>query len=314
MTVHIVASCTDRKRASVPDDLRVRELAGGSVEHRLGRWLAKLAASTATAKPARALYGGEHWKLVLEIEQQLHEDRGEVELSVASAGYGLVSADALLKPYSATFAARQPDSVAQNQDDRSFAWWDGVCAGRDPQISLQTLAAGAESLVVIASAKYLRAMLPDLMRARALLPDPGNLIVFAGSKLDELGSSLIRVDARVQVALKKDDAIDKLRGTKQGLAARTAKELLCGTRTWPPTTATLRKAYEDLVADVAPPPAYERARHDDDGPIRAFIASALNENPRAGWTGLLRAWRAQGQACEQSRFRRLHREVQTERA
>jgi hypothetical protein len=277
-------------------------------------WLTKLETSPATARPARDLYGGEHWKLILELEGELAEKRGNVELSVASAGYGLVSAGAHLKPYSATFAGRQPDSVGQSQDEPSSSWWDGLCAGQDPHPpnSLQTLASGAEGLVVIASAKYLRAMLPDLLRARDQLPDPGNLVVFAGSQVGELDGSLIRVDARVQVALKVEGA-EHLRGTKQGLAARTAKELLCQTRTWPPTAAALSEAYERLVAGVMPPEALDRARHEDDD-VRVFIAEALDQNPRAGWTKLLRDWRGQGQACEQSRFRRLHGEVRAQRS
>ncbi|WP_146658440.1 hypothetical protein [Enhygromyxa salina] len=282
------------------------------MNERVRGWLTTLSNSATPALPARELYGGEHWKLILELESELRETRGNIELSVASAGYGLVSADAHLKPYSATFAGRQPDSVAQNQDDRSSTWWDGLCAGGESPNSLQTLMSGAEGLVVIASAKYLRAMLPDLLLARATLPDPGNLVVFAGSKVDELEKSLIRVDARVQVALK-DVGADRLRGTKQGLAARTAKELLCQTKTWPPTAAVLSEAYERLVAGVAPPEALDRERHEDDD-VSAFIAKALDENPRAGWTNLLRTWRAQGQACEQSRFRRLHGEVKARRS
>ncbi|PRP96520.1 hypothetical protein ENSA5_35960 [Enhygromyxa salina] len=311
MTVHIVASCTERKRASVPKDLRVRALADGPVEQRAARWLVKLASSEATPKQARDLYGGEHWKLVLELESALRDERDRIELSVASAGYGLVSADEPLRPYSATFAARQPDSVVRPQD-QSDAWWRVICAGRGAPNCLETLVAGAEGLVVIASAKYLRAMLPDLLRARDALPDPDHLVVFAGSDLAELGPSLIRVDARVQVALNTRPD-DRLRGSKQGLAARTAKELLCRTRTWPPTATSLAKAYHRLVADVMPPPILDRVRHEDDG-VRAFIGKSLEENPRAGWTSLLRAWRSSGQACEQKRFKRLHGEVKAKRS
>jgi hypothetical protein len=52
----------------------------------------------------------------------------------------------------------------------------------------------------------------------------------------------------------------------------------------------------------------ERKRTTDDE-VLEFIRRALAENPKSGHTKLLRALRADGRACEQSRFRRLFREV-----
>jgi len=311
MTVRIVASCTERKRASVRQDLRLRAFSEPDLAARAQQWLAALEGSPALAKPARELYGGEHWKLVLEIEDQIRA-HGDIDLYVASAGYGLVSADSALKPYSATFATGQPDSVTRRSTDDPRDWWDTLCSSGPAPTSLQQLATRAESLVVIASAKYLRAMLPDVLRARDALTSD-RLIVFSGSDLPQLGPSLIRVDDRVQVALKKDPTSDQVRGTKQGLAARTAKHLLNGARDWPPRASELAQAYSELVTGVERPPPLNRTRHEDE-PILTFIRNALDENPRAGWTRLLKAWRASGQACEQKRFRRLHAAVREQRS
>lgn len=303
MTVHIVASCTDRKRAAILPELRLREIEVGV--GRAAAWLERLGCSAGTSKPARALYGGEHWQLALGLEAELAERHGDVALWVASAGYGLVSADAPLLAYSATFAPKHPDSVPGSS---ASAWWDALCEGYLAAKTLHAVASGADALVVIASAKYLRAMLPDLLRARAALADPERLIVFSGSEVAGLESALVRVDGRVQVALR-DQTERELRGTKQGLAARTAKHLLTATTTWPPTATALREAYDQLVSKVAPPELPNRSPGTD-GEVQAFIAAALDEDPGVGRTKLLRAWRSSGRACEQSRFRELFLKVQ----
>ncbi|MFO7567828.1 MAG: hypothetical protein R6X02_34630 [Enhygromyxa sp.] len=298
MTVQLIASCTDRKRAKVPDKLRLRSVRPG--ENRSTKWLAELERNSAPPKPARELYGGEHWQLVLDLETQLQEAGREVRLWVASAGYGLVSADTPLKPYSATFSPREPDGVPAEE---ASAWWDALCAGSSGEKTLQSLAERADTLVVIASAKYLRAMLPDLRRARQPQPDPERLIVFSGSGLPELDDSLVLVDDRIQV---------RLGGTKQGLAARTARHLLAEAQSWPPTATAMKQAYARLVSGESRPESPNRERHPDDD-VEAFINKQLDENPRVGWTKLLRAWRDSGRACEQKRFRGLYQDVKSKR-
>jgi hypothetical protein len=298
MTVQLVASCTERKRAKVPDELRLRSVELG--ESRPAKWLAELERIPTTRKPARELYGGEHWQLVLELERQLGDAGREVRLWVASAGYGLVSADTQLKPYSATFVSSEPDGVPAAE---ASSWWDALCAGSSEKKTLQSLAGEADTLVVIASAKYLRAMLPDLSRARHLQHDPERLIVFSGSDLPELERSLVRVSDRVQTVL---------RGTKQGLAARTARHLLTQAPDWPPSAKAMKAAYARLVSGEPRPEAPNRERHLDDA-VRAFITEQLDEEPSVGWTKLLRRWRDSGQACEQKRFRGLYQDVQSKR-
>lgn len=60
------------------------------------------------------------------------------------------------------------------------------------------------------------------------------------------------------------------------------------------------------------PAPIDRERHGDDD-VRAFIIKALDENPKMGWTKLLREWRNSGHACEQKRFRGLYQDVKAER-
>lgn len=312
MTVHLVASCTDRKRAAVREDMRLRTVAAGSdLDVRARDWLRRVEETPAQTKAARELYGGEHWQLVLALERALLDARRDLDLWVASAGYGLISADAQVKPYSATFAARQLDSIAPSPTATALQdWWRALNGPGAPGRSLAQLAADAEGVVVIASSKYVRAMLPDLQAARAALPSPEALVVFSGADLPELGDAVVRVDARVQVALRAEGS-ERLRGTKQGLAARTALTLLPKTSSWPPRASVLGAAYAELVRDVEPPKDENRVRHRDEAVIE-FIRRELAENPKSGWTKLLRKWRKSGQACEQRRFRSLFHDVRAE--
>jgi len=62
--LHLITSCTDRKRGRVPDELRVRDLAAGSTVDRANQWIARLAAPCAIETPASEVYVGEHWSVV----------------------------------------------------------------------------------------------------------------------------------------------------------------------------------------------------------------------------------------------------------
>lgn len=306
MRVHVVASCTGRKRATVPAKLHFRDVPEG--KDRVSVWLQRLDQDPSPSHPARDLYGGEHWQLVLALEADLSAKDRDVNLWVASAGYGLVSAEASLKAYSATFASRESDGIPW---ESAAVWWYALCAGHDQAKTLQDLATEADTMIVIASAKYLRAMLPDLRLAREALSDPQQLIVFSGSRMAELASSQIVVDGRVQVALQ-HETTRQLRGTKQGLAARTARHLLTQADVWPPSASALQNAYARLVSDHRPPKSPDRERHGDDD-VRIFIEQQLADDPKIGWTKLLRSWRASGHACEQKRFRGLFQEAQAKR-
>src|SRR5581483_11722789 len=96
---------------------------------RAAGWLKLLRRGTAGTVPAAELYLGDHWAVVRELAT-----RPGVRVWVCSAGYGLVSVESPLRPYSATFAAGEPDSVCVGAEDvtatrrawwRALAGWDG---------------------------------------------------------------------------------------------------------------------------------------------------------------------------------------------
>ena len=313
-TINFVASCTERKRATIPPDLRLRSVDAGPMARRVEQWWERLG-QQAPRYIARDLYAGEHWSVVQDALALL----GDASLWVASAGYGLIAASANVLPYSATFAQGTPDSVTsgptpgQSRVDLLQAWWSALCDLPGPQKgvprSLGALARSAPNapLLIVGSPDYIRAMRLDLLAARDALATPHLLTVISNHDLGSdaaLAPHLIPVDERCRTLLG---------GTMQGLNARVARSLLEWGRSGPLTAPRLRERYDSMVSDAEKPPKFNRDRMDDKD-VLAFLRGALTEDPRAGWTLLLRTLRANGRACEQGRFRELHRQVREDLA
>ncbi|HSP81381.1 MAG TPA: hypothetical protein VLQ93_22880, partial [Myxococcaceae bacterium] len=63
--LHIVASCTDRKRAPFPDDLRLRTIHAPNMRTRARHWWSHLREHPAAPTQVRDLYAGDHWRVIL---------------------------------------------------------------------------------------------------------------------------------------------------------------------------------------------------------------------------------------------------------
>jgi len=263
------------------------------------------------------MYGGEHWTLARRSLEVCENAGVAADLWIASAGYGLIPAHAPLSPYSATFAQGVPDSVTRGCRDAKKrpailqSWWAclGGFSGPDSQAcrSVQALAVKSprSALIVVGAPDYIRAMRQDLLAARAALDTPDRLIVVSNRDLksdDELSRHLIPVDERCRTLLG---------GTMQGLNARVALSLLEWGHDGPLTFPRLRKRYDEMVSDAEKPQKPNRDKMDDKD-VLAFLRAELTRDPRAGWTPLLKALRGGGRACEQSRFKELHKQVRDE--
>lgn len=315
---YLVASCTERKRAVIPEGLHLRCLASAARSNRVDRWWDRLEHSTEASRyPAVNLYGGEHWTYAQHSLTVLTRRDQPAELWVASAGYGLVSASAPLFPYSATFTSGSPDSVAQHAStgtariEQLQDWWAALSrfAGPEPRAprSLERLALRdpRATLIVVAAPHYIRAMRIDLLAARSALQTPEQLIVISNQELladPELARNLIPVDERCQTVVG---------GTMLGLNARVAHRLLEEGHAGPLTAPRLRERFDSMVSDAEKPPKHNRERMDDKD-VLLFLRTALQQDPKAGWTLLLRTLRGNGRACEQGRFRELHKQVRDE--
>lgn len=299
-TAHVVVTCANRKRHPVPGELRIQSIRQRSVERRFDAWVERLATSDAPAVPAEQLYGGEHWQIARTLEHGAAHGGHPVRVWVCSAGYGLVPLTAPLRPYAATFAFGQADSVAATTPS-ARSWWDrhtswvGPSTSSTPR-SLAALATHAAhgALLLVLSGPYLRACGHDVLAAADQLHHPDQLsIISTGSTVpSDLREFVLPADGRLQGALG---------GSMQALNVRIAAHLLEKHR-----APLKRPALADTVTALGrgrPRPAPLQRTPLSDDQVRAFITSHWTEN--ATHTRLLRQLRDSGLACEQQRFARL---------
>jgi hypothetical protein len=307
--LHIVVTCTDRKKKLVPDALLLRDIEDAPIAERASAWIARLSRRAIHTVPAGELYAGDHWAVTRELPGVAKRAGFRPKLWVCSAGYGLVPAAAELKPYGATFTRGHADSVYRPCDELSPTnaaeqWWEHLARWRGPQgdhpRKVHELVDGAPSsyTVVVASAVYLAALVSDLSTVR--VESDRLLVISSGSTGGNgLGQYLLPADARLQ---------RHVGGARQALnirLARWALERICKKfegfdRLRQYFRARLGKEEHLMALDRTPM---------SDVDIKGFIESRLRQNPKARHTPLLRELRDSGQACEQKRFRNLYLEV-----
>jgi hypothetical protein len=296
--VHVVVTCTQRKRHPVPSGLHLRRVTGVRTETRWRTWTTRLVDDPVRAVPASDLYAGAHWPLARRLPEVAASPL-RVTLWICSAGYGLISAATAVKPYSATFTTGHPDSVPGGRDDAA-EWWAALTEwkppGADAPRSITELAASESTGVVllVLSSAYVSACRADILAAIDVLDDPERLaIISGGTGADaELAQWLLPVDARLQYSLG---------GARQSLNARVAAALLGAGRCTGPAA---RSWLADLLADQPPLATFAR-KPMTDAEVRAWIRAQLHSDCEATHTRLLRALREAGTACEQQRFAKL---------
>jgi hypothetical protein len=314
--LHLVVTCTKRKRRPALGPLRLREHRQPSLSARLASWLEALARphDPAAAVPVGELYGGDHWQIARSLPA-LAEARGvRARLWVCSAGYGLVPGDAAVFPYSATFSRDHADSVwrtgeAPPHGESVARWWSGLARWEGPAAgaprSVQALAAldpGA-AVWVIASETYLDAMRADLVAAAGTLDDGGRLaLVSAGTpRLPGLERNQLRFDWRLQ------GPGGPLGGAAMSLNVRVAELLLEGG--WEPAAAGLDARLREYAASI-PPRERKMGRKVSPAEVEAFLREELAARPAASKTALLRKLRDERRwAFEEKRFGRLLAQV-----
>lgn len=308
--VRIVVTCTDGKTIPARAPLRLRDHPDG-VGDRAERWIAALESAPVTGVAASSLYKGEHWSVARSLPALAADIGWDLELWVASAGYGLVRADAPVKPYAATFTNGQPDSVVRSPtrgvaESAAQRWWSTLSRWRGPEPtaprSLEAIgnAAADVPLVFVGSAAYLRAVAPDLAAAALALDDVDRLLVVSGgSDGPVVAQHRLPVDARL---------LHALGGTRISLNIRVAAQLVATANEHRFSLDRSREQLAGLLAQQPDLPTYDRLPLTDDE-VRLFIENELDEEPTASQTALLRRLRDSARACEQKRFGALYREV-----
>ncbi len=309
-TVNLVVTCTKKKTREPGRDLMLRHLRGASTESRAAAWLERLDGHTGERLAARDLYAGDHWSIAKELDGSRLGRGSRVRVWVASAGYGLLSMDNPLQPYSATFAVNHPDSVVGKPFRPSplaaqRGWWRLVTNwagpwGPQPRCLADLAREYRRSpLVVVASEIYLRALRDDLADARQALADPSWMsIISAGTRrLDGLQENMVACDARLQ---------SLVGGARRSLNIRLTRHLLQNLGSSLPALDVLNALCSHWLASAPDLKRYDR-RPRSDQQVRRFIARILQREPSLRPTPLLRRLRDEGYACEYGRFMKLFR-------
>ena len=297
----MIVTCANRKSRPIPARLQLGQVPGVPPVQRARRWISRLAQTEdAPQVAALELYAGEHWSVARGFPA-LHRPGEVIRLWACSAGYGLIPAEAPIKPYHATLTPGQADSVP----GAAASWWSllsewpGPCAGASadhPRSRGRRPGCRVHVRAVQDLSSCLRGRYRQL--ARENIADPDRLfIVSAGARLQgDLAAFMVPADARLQA---------QFSGTRRALNARIGANLLsAGIRGKDEATADLAR----LLAAQPPIPRYDRKKQSD-REILDLIAQRLAQAPATSANRLLREFRDAGLACEQRRFSQLYRKV-----
>lgn len=295
--VHLVISCSDRKALLVPQPLRLGALGSCSELDRAKAWMLRLATYPCPAWPALDLYAGDH----ASVARAIQAGPRPVAIWVASAGYGLIPGSAEIKPYSATFASNQPDSVGGGATGGRDWWarlatWPGPVAGQ-PRTLRQLRSAVEGPLLVALGARYLAAVQDDLRDAAALGIGP-ILTLSAGVRAFQCpGVDFLPSNGSMQRSVG---------GARASLNVRLARFLVetSSAHNFRPSAMAQTLSELDYMPMTTPPSRHRLS----DTEVRSWLRSRIGSASRSR---LLRELRDQGLACEQARFSRIYREVMT---
>ena len=306
--IHVFVACTNRKSRKTRADLRLRSVQRGFSE-RATSWIKRISRVVGEV-PAADLYTGESWFVARELRSEFD---GLCSLWALSAGFGLVHADDLLVPYSATLSTGHPDSVFRSGDQidparakrwwwRSLSDWAGPADGNRLR-SIETVAAAHpdSALAVCVGRGYLAAVSDDLARATTHLSDPQRLMVFSSGVCPDprIADSWIHVPAKAR---------QSLGGSLASLSVRAAKYILGLSQPTALNAYSARSTLSALTRSLDELPQIRRHRQTDDEIVDWITAEALR-SPGLTKTTALRRLRDSGRACEQSRFGDLFAET-----
>jgi hypothetical protein len=295
--LHIVVTCTNRKRQVVPPQLCLGGLSHRRPASRFTAWTARLGSSTYPRYSAIDLYAGEHWQVARNLTTNTPAAKRAV-LWIASAGYGLIPAEAVICAYGATFSAASRDAVGATVAEVADWWrrlgdWPGPAPDRPHTFTQLARRSPDATIIAVLSEAYQRACGDDLLAAAAILNSDALSVVGPPDAYPPLADVLVPVAATLR---------HTIGGSLQALNVRAAKHLLeyaAGSG-----RAALREAA--LAAMPANPPTPRAAgQRMSDAEVCAYIRARAHTSA----TQLLRHLRETGRSCEQTRFGHLHAEV-----
>jgi hypothetical protein len=308
MRVRVVVSCSDRKSAPAGATLQLRNHPD-DLAARADAWLHRINEPEGNLTPATDLYKGEHWHVVRQFGASGAANGVDVEVWVASAGYGLIHTEVAIESYAATFATRGVDSITRagstaNPEQDATYWWTRLTSRPERHNGATSLAALAATdptspLLIALSGSYVRAVHHDLLQAAQLLGDPGQLLLVTGDDRLAIRPFRLPIDARLQHVLG---------GARGSLNARVVRLLLETTASHGWDGARIRAQLSALLSELPGIVQFNRQTMGDSD-IEEFIRTEIAAGGLVAQTLLLRRLRDRNMACEQKRFGHLYRRV-----
>ncbi len=305
-TIRVVVSCSNKKKLAAPDDLKINNYQD-NLSKKIKLWNNRLNNPATKQYPALEMYQGAHWSVAKQIHGFSSKENLDVELWIASAGYGLIKADTLIESYDATFAKGSKESVA---DEGKTQCWD-LLALRKRSHAANLTALAVENpddfLAVALSETYLKALETDLLNVASLLPPEQLFLISASATKEhpELSCFHLSADARL---------VNALGGNLISLNARIALHLLEKETLHKWDRSKIDEYFYELTESQLPFKKFKREKMTDDQIIsfiteQITVASNKNGKVRFSQSQLLRRLRDTGRACEQTRFRRIFQEI-----
>lgn len=246
------------------------------------------------------LYGGGFWGDLRASEPALRQ--AGVEVRIVSAGLGLLCPDDRVPNYNATFAPGGRNSIggARGAVERNREWWRLLGQWKRGWIGPRSLVATVrhypEAAHVIAlPLDYIDSVLDDVNQ---IIKDEAcmNRTVLLATPYSSFGR---RIPGSVEIS---GDLYGALGGTRGTVLARAALHLAEKLKFAVTDRTAVAAALVPLNAKAKPLPVRTAQT---DAEITRFIRPALQKKPAASHSNLLAKYRADGYACEYSRFRRL---------
>jgi hypothetical protein len=306
--LNVVVTCSSRKSRPPLPGFSIRDIKAHDFSSRLDQWVNRLKGCKEEKRiAALSLYQGDHWAIVRQLISDHAERTVPVRVWVASAGCGLISPDALIPSYGATFCSNDSDSVAQDANERRL-WWAGLSqvsfeAGAPRTLSDLVKISPKSALLVAASPEYLSAISCDLEKAVESMARPERFVMLCreGARLGTLDEAKVHLSA---------DLSSVVGGSLTSLNARMVRWLIdsLGASF---NRSTAREAIEKLRSSCGPRTSTVRTKSSDEQ-ISSFIKNLLIRDRRASGSAALASFRKAGMASEQRRFQALFQVVRQE--
>jgi hypothetical protein len=305
--IAIITTCTNRKRAPIPDALLARNLPVSTMTEVAREWSVRLK----TANPvihAKDLYAGRAFREATNVAERV-----AAKFMIISAGYGLIPDDHQMAPYDLTITPHSDDSISKRLTSIQFDpqdWWEALNQefGLTAPISDAIRKAPETTFIIALSGSYLRLIRNDLLR---LDDEEIQRVRLTGLRPSE------NIPRRLaSVTLPYDDRLDgpdsPIPGTRGDFAQRSLRhfidEVFLTTPEGSPEVHS--RSVASALKNLRRPVKFNRTPMSDDDLVTLIRENLSIVNGQS--TKMLRHLRDNLQiACEQKRFQGLfHRAVE----